>query len=146
MRNKWFKNLSQMCQFLNKWKSEEAEAHPSVTSLKSLPQKFHLTVSSDFFFSLPLPPPSFFTGCHLFPNTTFPLNERSMITVTPVTFAFASILVAWAKKKTTFMKSRQIYMCKINTSNGWKGGTLFFYTHYTWQCVDEQRVSTSLQV
>ena len=48
MRNKWFKNLPQMCQFLSKWRSEGAEAHPSQTSQESLKREFHFCLHTPF--------------------------------------------------------------------------------------------------
>lgn len=88
-----------MCQFLNKWKSEEAEAHPSQTSQESLAE-FHLAVCSDSFFSLRclFPLPSTSKSLH---SLSFVLlcspNGRRIITTMPTAFAFTPFQLARAK-------------------------------------------------
>lgn len=104
MWNKWFKNLSQKCQFLNKWRSKEAEAHPSQTSQKSLAWEFHLAGCSDSFFFSPLPfsyPHCFLVSSQLVICSLIPPcspSGRCIITTIPVAFTFTSSQLAQAKK------------------------------------------------
>lgn len=97
-----------MCQFLNKWKSEEAEAHPSQTSQKSLAWEFHFCPLTRFSLSVAflLSPlfPNFFTACHLFLNTTLLSHgtknqpKCKMHNYLPISFAFTPFRLAQAKK------------------------------------------------
>lgn len=118
MRNKWFRNLPQMCQFLNKWKSERAEAHPSQTSQKSLAWEFHLAVCSDSPSDASLFPPCFTLSSQLVSCSPIPPcspTERRIITIIPITFAFTLFLLAQAKKEKK-KKPYDLYECWRGTN------------------------------